>query len=195
MPKRIIRRLMPDPHQIRNHKYLQFLGSHLHSPNLWHINRRSVGRAFAVGLFAAFVPVPMQMAIAGAIAIVVEAYLPVSIALVWITNPVTIPPVFYACYRLGAWLLGMEAVGGRTLFTSGKFFDALGQIWQPLILGSLVTGLTLAAAFYFGTRTAWRALVMHKWNRRRERRRAAAYYAAVVKESGIDLDPPAGSGG
>ena len=56
MPRRLFKRYMPDPEQIRNHRSLRFLGKLLHEPNLWHLNRRSVSRAMAMGLFAAFVP-------------------------------------------------------------------------------------------------------------------------------------------
>ena len=47
LPKSVKRRL-PTRHDVQKNKYLQFLGSHLHSPNLWHFNRRSVARATAI---------------------------------------------------------------------------------------------------------------------------------------------------
>jgi uncharacterized protein (DUF2062 family) len=27
---------------------------------------------------------------------------------VWITNPITMPPIFYGCYKLGAWILDVS---------------------------------------------------------------------------------------
>ncbi|NOX92117.1 MAG: DUF2062 domain-containing protein, partial [Gammaproteobacteria bacterium] len=72
MPKRIIKRFMPNPQMIRNHKHLQFLGTLLHDPNIFHLNRRSVSGAFSVGLFMAFVPIPLQMIFAAIGAIVLR---------------------------------------------------------------------------------------------------------------------------
>jgi uncharacterized protein (DUF2062 family) len=81
--------------EIKGHKNLSFLGEKLHDPNLWHLNRRSVSAAFAIGLFAAWIPTPGQMVIAAIIALYFRANLPISVALVWITNPLTMPPMFY----------------------------------------------------------------------------------------------------
>ena len=61
MPKKMIKRLMPDHHTIKNNKHLQIFGTLLHNANLWHLNRRSVAKVFAVGLFCAFIPIPFQM--------------------------------------------------------------------------------------------------------------------------------------
>ena len=84
MPKELIQKLIdkfiPDPEVIKQHKSLQFLGDKLHEPNLWHLNRRSVAMAFAVGLFCAWIPTPTQMAFAAVGAIYFRANLPISVA-------------------------------------------------------------------------------------------------------------------
>ena len=61
MPKKFLRKFLPDPHTIRDHKSLQLFGKLLHDPNLWHLNRRSVSLAFANGMFFMWVPLPFQM--------------------------------------------------------------------------------------------------------------------------------------
>ncbi len=109
MPRRLFKRYMPDPESIRSQKSLRFLGKLTHDPNLWHLNRHSVSRAMAAGLFAAFIPMPMQMLLAAGLAVWIRSNLPSSVGLVWLTNPITMPPVFYCTYKLGAWLMAGAA--------------------------------------------------------------------------------------
>lgn len=170
MPKRLIKRYVPDPQYFKDHKYLRFLGHRLHATNLWHINRRSAARACAVGLFIAFLPAPGQMVIAAVAALFLEAYLPLSVALVWLTNPLTMPPIFYATYRFGAWLLDDPVVGSEALFSPAHFMTALGVVWPALLLGSVLAGTAAAAAGYCTVQLAWRGLIRRQWNARRVRR-------------------------
>ena len=48
------------------------------------------------------------MFIAVALAIIFTANLPISFALIFVTNPLTMPAVFYGAYKLGAWIIGTE---------------------------------------------------------------------------------------
>ncbi|MCQ4347883.1 DUF2062 domain-containing protein [Pseudomonas stutzeri] len=171
MPRRIFKRYMPDPERIRGNKSLRFLGHLIHDPNLWHLNRHSVARAMAIGLFWAMIPMPMQMLAAAALAIPLRANLPISVGLVWLTNPITMPPIFYCTYKLGAWLMGLPAVVMPDELSMAWVVEELTVLWKPLYLGSLVCGLAAAALGYFGTMLYWRWWVQRSWLRRQHQRR------------------------
>jgi len=167
MPRKIIQRYMPDHETIRSHKYLRCFGTLLHKPSLWHLNRRSVATAFAVGLFFAFVPVPFQMVLAAGGAIIFNGNLPISVALVWLTNPLTMPPIFYVAYLLGAWLLDVPK--GSFSFNNLSLewlHSGLASAWQPFLLGCFVLGVMSAVIGYIGMRLAWRLMVLKRWRRR-----------------------------
>jgi uncharacterized protein (DUF2062 family) len=61
--------------------------------------------AFFVGLFLAFIPVPGQMVLAALGAVMLRCNLPISVGLVWITNPLTVPAIFYLAYQVGALII------------------------------------------------------------------------------------------
>ena len=169
MPKKFIKRLMPDHHTIKNHKHLSIFGELLHNPNLWHLNRRSVAKAFAVGLFFAFVPVPFQMVLSAGIAIIVHANLPLSIALVWITNPLTMPAIFYFCYLVGTWILGVPEQSFTFEANWQWVVDSLSTIGPAFLLGCGVLAVLFAIAGYFGIQVLWRYSVIKEWDKRKQR--------------------------
>jgi uncharacterized protein len=173
MLKRFLKRLVPSHQVIRDHKHLQVFGTLLHHPNLWHLNRRGVAGAFSLGLFAAFVPIPSQMALAAAGAILLRVNLPIAVALVWLTNPITIPPLYYSAYKLGAWLLGRPPRAVQVELSLSWLRGELAYIWEPLLLGCFVLGSISAVLGYVLIHLLWRWQVLHSWRQRKQRRRHA----------------------
>jgi len=169
MPKRLIKKYMPDHKTIKEHKRLQCFGKLLHDANLWHFNRRSVSGAFAVGFFCAFIPLPSQMIIAAAIAIIVRVNLPISISLVWITNPITMPPIFYLSYKVGAFVMGQEIINSDYQLTAQWFTDQLDIIWQPFLLGCFICGVISAIIAYSTIRLLWRLHIIRHIKERKAR--------------------------
>lgn len=157
---------MPDHNTIKNHKHLQVFGDLLHDANLWHLNRRSVSKAFAVGLFFAFVPVPFQMFLAAGFAIIVHANLPLSVALVWITNPLTMPAIFYFCYVVGAWLTNAPERPFVFEPTWQWIMDSLSTIGPSFLLGCAVLATLFSLIGYFSIQALWRYSVAKEWNKR-----------------------------
>ena len=175
MPKRLIKKYMPDHKEIREHKYLKFFGKLLHNGNLWHFNRRSVSGAFAIGVFCAFIPLPLQMVIAAALAILLQVNLPISASLVWITNPVTMPPIFYGSYKLGALILGQEVLASDYEMSVEWFSSQFDCIWQPFLLGCLIAGIICALIAYITIRLLWRLHIIQNIKQRRARRKNNAH--------------------
>ena len=156
MPKNFIKRHMPSPEKIRNIRSLQFLGRFLHEPNLWHINRHSVARAFLVGIFWCFIPMPFQMVAAALFAVWLNGNLPLSVALVWITNPLTMPPIFYFNYVIGAAILHRPAIPFEFRLSWQWLSERLVEVGIPLYFGSVVCGLVFGCVSYVAIQFLWR---------------------------------------
>ncbi|ASJ97100.1 DUF2062 domain-containing protein [Shewanella marisflavi] len=166
MPKKFIQRYMPKPETLQNHKHLQMFGKLLHKPNLWALNRRSAPLAFAVGLFVAWIPMPFQMVLAAALAILFNCNLPLAVVLVWVTNPITMPFMFYAAYLLGAKLLHHPPQ--EFVFEASWHWieSSLFTIGPPFLLGCIVLGLIFAALGYFIVHNLWKYSILFKWKNR-----------------------------
>jgi uncharacterized protein (DUF2062 family) len=167
MPKQFIKKYLPSDEKIRSHKHLRIFGEYLFKSQIWNLNRYTAPRAFAVGVFCAFLPIPFQMVVAAAIAIPVHANLPLSVALVWLTNPITIPPVFYFCYRVGVLITGSTAIKTSEISLSVSWFsEQFSLIWYPLLTGSLLCGCICSAISFYSIKALWKIQVAKKWKNR-----------------------------
>ena len=170
MPKRYFKHLIPDPHKIREHRYLRFLGPILHDPNLLHVNKRSVSGAVSVGLFVAFVPVPFQMLLAAISSVVVRVNLPVAVGVVWVSNPLTMPPMFYFSYKIGAWTLAVPEMDFDFELSFDWLGHSLSEIWEPFLLGCFIMGSVSAVVGGLSVRILWRIKVQQLWDHRKQKR-------------------------
>jgi len=136
------------------HRYLQVFGDALHNPNLWHFNRRSVANATAIGLFCAFLPMPFEMLAAALLAIWFSGNLPLAVAWVWISNPITWIPLYTPPYLLGSWILDKEAMAGNQV-TMHVLIESYAALW----VGCLIFGVVASVCGYFIVHGLWRLKV------------------------------------
>jgi len=166
MPRRYLKRIMPDHRTMRDHPHLQRFGQRLAEPKLWHLNRRSIAFGLALGLFVGFMPILGQMFVAAALAIVARVNLPIAVMAVWITNPITMGPIYFIAYQMGAAMLALP-VGEHAFTMSWEWFThEFVAIWQPLLLGSFVLGTAGAILGILFVRICWRMIVIRNWLKR-----------------------------
>ena len=170
MPRRFLKKYSPSPKTIRENKALSCLGESIHQPNLWHMNRHSVAKAFAIGLFCTWIPLPLQTVLSALLAIYYRAHIPLSVALVFITNPITIPPMFYFAYRLGGLLLGIEPQQVPMDLSWEWLTNTLTYIWQPLLFGCLILGIISSVTGYFLIDSIWKKNIKKRWQDRQKER-------------------------
>jgi uncharacterized protein (DUF2062 family) len=187
MPRKLIKKFMPDERKLKANRYLSWLGSHIHDPNLWHLTRKSVSRAFFVGLFCAFIPLPSQMLIAAVASLFMRSNLPISVSLVWLTNPLTIPPMFYFAYWVGTLIIGVDVVAIDFELSFHWLKAELDHIWLPLIVGSLVCSIVSGTLGYLLMQRFWVWHVNKSW-RNRKGRKFSLLKSKAVKSSPSDTD-------
>ncbi|WP_439101669.1 DUF2062 domain-containing protein [Congregibacter sp.] len=168
MPRNTLKSLMPSPARLRKNGTLDILGEWVYASNLWHLNRYSASMAFFVGLFLAFIPIPGQMILAALGAILLRCNLPISVGLVWITNPLTVPAIFYLAYQVGALIIDVPIKEVEFVLSIQWINEELQRVWRPLVVGCLLCGLFFGSLGYFIVNVLWRLRVARQWKKRKK---------------------------
>lgn len=181
MPKRLIRRYLPQPEKIANIKGLGFLRHRLQDPSLWHLNRRSASGAVFWGIWCAFLPMPFHTVPAVIAALFFRFNLPLCVLLVWLNNPLTLIPIIYVSYFVGIIVLhtpgpdapppsfnDIQQIIASLFSHAGGAPHALhlGVYIEPILLGMLLTGFVLACVGYVFMNWFWHYRVMQAWRKR-----------------------------
>lgn len=169
MPRKILKKILPHHSWVTQNALIKKLGPRLQDPGIWHINRRSISGAVAIGLFCTFIPFPLQMLIAAIGAILFRVNILVAVPIVWISNPLTIPPLFYFCYVVGAWVLGTEPSNFNFELSFDWLLHELHHIWKPFLLGCLVVASASALSGFLVIRMIWRYLLWRHILKRKQR--------------------------
>ncbi len=151
---------------LANRSSLSVLRPWLNDPVLYRVTRRSIAAAMAIGLALMWLPLPVQTLLAGACAIQWRANLPLSASLVWITNPLTIPPMYFGAYQVGSILIGPTQLDTENWATLLQ--DTHG-LWLPLLTGCSVLAVVFACLGYAGTYAFWRLRALYRLTQWRTR--------------------------
>jgi hypothetical protein len=107
-------------------------------------------------------PVPFQMVLAAGAAIWIGTNLPLSVVLVWITNPVTIPAMFYFAYLVGTWIIGAPLVDFSFELTFDWLLNELSSSWKPFLVGCFTMASISSLVGYFAIDGFWRYSVLSR---------------------------------
>ena len=80
MPRRLFKPLSRQRHRWKERWFMRPFRLLLEHPAYWSLNRRSVTRAFALGLFIAFIPMPIHLLLGAALALLLRLNVPAAVA-------------------------------------------------------------------------------------------------------------------
>lgn len=135
--------------EVQNSRLLTKWLPKLKSPVYWKPTRTTLSKAALIGTICAFLPVPFQMLLGSVLAYVFKANIPFATMLAWITNPLTMIPIWFTGYSFGVWLLDItkpELEQGVQLFSYEWFEKVLPEVWLPLYAGNLILGVAIGGA-------------------------------------------------
>jgi uncharacterized protein (DUF2062 family) len=166
MPRRLLQKITPDPASLRELWFLRPFAQRLTDPQLWTPHRRNVTYAFAAGLAICFIPLPVHLASACAVALLWRLNLPVICGTTFLLNPFTAVPVYYLAYRVGAALLPGPRHHFHFVASWHWFTHGLTPVWRPFLLGCLVCGLVCAVLGWCALEILWRWQVVSRYRAR-----------------------------
>ncbi len=124
-------------------------------PVYWSGDRKSFARAGFTGAVCMMLPVPFQMVLGSIFAYYVRANIPLSSALAWITNPLTMGPIWYGGYQFGTLILNTPSMDSLiannqniTIASAEWFSVVFPHIWKPFFLGNTLLGILIGVIFY-----------------------------------------------
>lgn len=138
MPKKKLKKVLPSHEKIKKQKFLKIFGSFLHKREIWSLSRKKVVAGVFIGIFVACLPMPLQMVLASFLAILFNANLPISFALIFISNPLTMPPLFYVEYQIGKLIINPK---NPIEFNFDSMYDNFNQIALSLWSGAIIVAI------------------------------------------------------
>lgn len=171
-----VRRHIPTRDSIHRYRLLRPFAKRLSEPALWRMTHRSVPRGVALGLGIGVIIPFMHTIIAAVLAIPLRANVAMAAAFTLVVNPITIPPMYYAAYRIGSWELHHEsnlvdpAAAQRFSSELSRFLFWIHHASGPIALGILTLSAGAATLGYLLSSVAWRWWIGSKWRQRRRAR-------------------------
>ena len=124
------------------------------APEFLAANRKMISRGVVLGVFIAFIPMPMQMAAVLLFMPIFRFNVPVALAMCWLSNPITMPPMYYIEYELGSFLLGIQPQPVE--LTIEWFSNNMDAIFLPLYFGTLIFSIVGSISAYFIVNYFWK---------------------------------------
>ncbi|MEC7832619.1 MAG: DUF2062 domain-containing protein [Pseudomonadota bacterium] len=160
--KKFFKKYTPDKTVVEKYKILRIIGTPLLHKELWQFSRKPLCGGVAVGFFWGWMPMPFQMLPAAICSIIFRVNFPLSLIGVWISNPITMPPMMYFAYLVGNWLLNLDPQYKVFELTMDWIESAWGNIWEPLLIGSLLLGIISSILSYMTMHIIWKVFLYNK---------------------------------
>ena len=159
------KQVSPDRDKLLAIRWIRPIAHRLAEPTIWHFNRHSVARGVALGLFVSFLLPVAQILLAALFAGLARGNLLVAAAATLLSNPLTFPAIYYAAYRLGAFLLGGTVFAPPAL-EGASTASLLAGASLPTFLGLAILAVVTSALGYALVQLSWRLFLVRQWRRR-----------------------------
>ena len=171
-------RNLPTREQMERSRWIRPFAGRVLRSELWRFTRRSVPRGVALGMLIGIIVPFAQILFASLLCLSVRANVPVAALTTFVTNPFTTPLIWVFAYKVGSWILQVDAMTVIAPVNSAMEHSQFDDLLQWLTGATLVTAFGLvivaivaAALSYLATSFGWRWWIGRKRRTRLERLR------------------------
>jgi uncharacterized protein len=172
-----VQRNLPTRESFEDNRWLRPVAHRVLHPSLWRMNRRSIPRGVALGMFTGIL-IPMgQIPASAVLALPLRANVPAAALTTFFTNPFTTPFLLILYYKVGGWALGATGTSSaqaRSAVADGGWLHWLAaDVGLPTAIGMAICAVVGAAIGYAASALLWRWWITAKWRRRHAERGVA----------------------
>jgi uncharacterized protein (DUF2062 family) len=163
----------------------------LHRTGCLRFDHRTVSRGVGIGLFIALTPtVGFQILMMLGACLVLRGNFPVAFLASWISNPLTMAPLYFGYHALGELIFSpfVDAALSLAGYGENPAVDV-----SYVALGSLLVAMPVAFIGYIVFAWVLRSWLVHRRRRHRQQRRMAARAAAASDRQESDDSSPGSS--
>lgn len=132
------------------------------------INRKSISLGIFLGLFIGFIPMPFQMLAVLALTPLIKFNVPIAITMVWLSNPITMPFMYYMEYQTGNFILDKPPLPDVVLSLEW-FSNHWDDIILPLYVGTIPYSIIVSTLVYIAINWCWISSVRKQQNKKCKR--------------------------
>lgn len=180
MPKKFLRRVLPNQESIRKFSVSRRFSNRLDLPELWQVQREKIALGLSIGVFCGMIPGPLQMISAIALTILLRVNLSMALIGTFLTNPFTILPIYMLAYAIGQSMLGSTdwrqlpelpiTDWASPIIALENWLAWVSNLGAPWLIGMLILALALSALSYCTVQFVWRVHQYIEMRRRQHQR-------------------------
>ncbi|MBB5718831.1 hypothetical protein FHR23_001754 [Stakelama sediminis] len=169
------RRAVPTRESMEGNRWLRPVAHRVLAPPLWRFTRRSVPRGVALGLLAGVLVPLAQIPLAAVLAFPLRANIPAAALTTFVTNPITMAPLYWLAYKVGTWILQLDArvpgapIAANVNDSPGWIHWLFAQAGPATIIGLVTIAVVSSVLGYVVSSVLWRLWIARKWKKRRRK--------------------------
>jgi uncharacterized protein (DUF2062 family) len=154
-------RALKHPRKLKKSRIMRWFARHFLHKHVWRPSQHTLAGGMAVGMFVTLQLLPIQTVTSIILSAIFRVNIPIAVALCWVSNPVTVPFLALAEYKLGKWVLAFYSKVPSTPFPK-KLPDTLAETWLAMrehapvmLVGGVLLGAIVAFVSYAVTYLSW----------------------------------------